>query len=523
MLIRHVATTIFLALVSILVFSAGFLEKKEIFGHPGSATDLSWRINTENSVTYLLHWKRMGIFSLKFSLAQNQFFETPESQEKYFSYPSGFMIPLYIISSIFKPKIDYRLVDSYTMLIHYLLSLVLASLAFLILKDRSVYLSLFAFVSVQIFTVFYPPIYLFFSTTFFADLASALPYSIFILLLFWQSIKPSHTIERLTLLALFWGLCTDWSFYFILFFYILFLWIFQENRKKIIPTLITFLVSLLLFFIPIFSWTKDAQQKIYLSLESRTNLFQNYQNLRIFDFLETIYSLHGKIGGLLLFLTLVSSFAFFVYACFYKNKKLAILNLFSIPLVFHLLVFYPHYRDHDYTLTRTIFIITAFIFSLLLICKNKFILFLTILSLNLYVFSTESIRLNLLNRVSLEEISYLNFEENLREMSRPSDIFIFVHPDHLILHRSILQRKSWLFTDWKYSNYLRLRNLYTESLNNKLNGKVHIFAPPSLRIFHSFPIEKIQEKYYYISLSPDEFRNWYKIMEEKNFFREVVD
>ncbi|MBX7221952.1 MAG: hypothetical protein K1Y36_18510 [Blastocatellia bacterium] len=175
--------------------------------------------NTGTTLRYTRNWYHEGIFKLNFLMVENPRsveFPTLKSRAPYISYPSGGIVPIYVLSLLRGEEPTVGLIMGYDLANHYLLALVLLLLTFRVMCGAGYPLFATAVLSLipPLLELLLPgPLY-WHQNVFFVDQAVMLPFALYILLELLRDTeaKPERAVLVLQQLVLVWGILSDWLF-----------------------------------------------------------------------------------------------------------------------------------------------------------------------------------------------------------------------------------------------------------------------------------------------------------------------
>lgn len=171
---------------------------------------------TASTIKFATFWHQEGPMNLKWAMLESPLsFETPtlEARNIYPSYPSGTIVPLYLLSKIFNHEPNLAFVHVYNLANHLIITLLLFFLVFELLDKLELKMrSLLAFLSGTYYLLLPGPIY-WHQNVFFSDQAVILPFILAIFLELKKDRTQKNIYHWLLLPVLFWGLMTDWFYY----------------------------------------------------------------------------------------------------------------------------------------------------------------------------------------------------------------------------------------------------------------------------------------------------------------------
>lgn len=179
---------------------------------------------TAHSVCVTRNWLKEGAFHLKFMHFLNPDsveFDTLASRNPYVSYPPGTFIPVFLFVKISHAHDLIRLYETYNLLNHLVISLVLFLMMFMVVsyfKKTSIVNVLFSVIPSLIY-LFTPPTLYWHQNVFFADQAVMMLFVLFAYLELRRFIygKLSWPLEAFSVGLVFLGTLTDWLFVFVVF------------------------------------------------------------------------------------------------------------------------------------------------------------------------------------------------------------------------------------------------------------------------------------------------------------------
>lgn len=205
---------LYLSLILTLVFAYTVWLRAPFFN---TLSDWHNQWLTASTIKFTTFWYNEGPINLKWAMLESPpSFETPtiDKREIYPSYPSGTIVPLYLLAKIFNHEPNLKFIHIYNLANHLIITLLLFFLVFELLDKLDLkWRSILSLLSGTYYLLLPGPIY-WHQNVFFSDQAVVLP---FILAVFLELKKDrtSHKIYCYLLpLVLFWGLMTDW-FYFV--------------------------------------------------------------------------------------------------------------------------------------------------------------------------------------------------------------------------------------------------------------------------------------------------------------------
>ncbi|MCL5037191.1 MAG: hypothetical protein M1269_08770 [Chloroflexi bacterium] len=176
---------------------------------------------TAGTVLLARHWYREGAMNMRFAMVRNPgSIEFPDLNSRGIcsTYPPGAVMPVYLLSRISHNEPSPRMVYSYNLFSHFLISLLLSlTVFFFISRLTSKYSVSFLLSLIPMLLELLSPMPLYYQqNVFFADQAVLLPFALVIFLETLRMYKTqNYVIDALLWLVMFYGILTDWLFVFI--------------------------------------------------------------------------------------------------------------------------------------------------------------------------------------------------------------------------------------------------------------------------------------------------------------------
>ena len=334
---------------------------------------------TGSTVEYAYNWYKEGPFNLKFALLQDpKSVEsvTFNSRSPYFSYPSGTVLPIYIISKILNRTPSPSMVMAYNLSNHLLITLLLSFSTFVILLRLKLNVTVtFLFALIPIFLELLLPGTLYWhQNVFWADQAVILP---FVFLIFLEIIKNKPLIGRplliiniLEYLTIFYGIFTDWLFIPVVFTVVILRTIVlkKKNIKNIIRNTSVYITSAILslglfawqiYYFHAFNTLKDTFLFRSASNEIGEVYIKNFP-LRFVQEIGYAYGLGGDILILLSALIFIISLVFLITHKHHIKKDinnglsqlLLYISLVAFPCIIQVLILRNHTYIHDFSVLK---------------------------------------------------------------------------------------------------------------------------------------------------------------------------
>jgi hypothetical protein len=379
-----------------------------------------WHWDHALALKYVKNWYNEGPFKLRFGMIENPSsveFSSLKSRGLYISFPSGCLIPVYLISLISGHEPSLLLLRYYSLFNHLLITLFLTFTVFFILKQagyNEIYCTLFSIIPI-IMELFLPgPLY-WHHSVYFVSSAAILPFT---LLIFLEVIRKNFTgknirtfISILQAIVLFSSSLSEYIFIFAACIIILKRIIFHEFRSGFKNTAIDSLVFLLpvfaaifLYFVQIylldaFNIITDSFSRSSILIQFR-HIFENNYHFNKFWKIFIVNNF-GKPAIYLLWGSLISLILLFIYSMLFNHKdkeKILDLSLYGIiillPCFVHTYIFAGHSLYLEFTaiifsipLATIPFILIPVLISLLIDKKHILVPLVILCIVSLYTFS----------------------------------------------------------------------------------------------------------------------------------------
>lgn len=357
------------ALIAIFFILTVYM-RKDWFGRP---LDVHHEWLTAHSVCVTNNWLKEGALHLRFMHVLNPSsieFETLLDRKPYLSYPPGAFIPVYLIAKVINAKDLITLYQRYNIFNHFLISIILFLIMFLIIEfseNINRHAIFFSIIPSMIY-LFTPPTLYWHQNVFFADQAVILLFVIFVYLEIknFLSGQLNRWNKLLLFTVVFLGALTDWLFIFVVFVAFLLRVLFSDKttrfkqivshfRSLIIPAILS--ISLFLYqIIPLGYFTKVVGIYRYRGFHASgedgtvTNFFQQH-----------FVKFGSGYGKILCLSTVLCFFALTIYYIFNKcrswhNKSVIVtvayiylIWLITLPCLFQVYFFQQHSIVHDFS------------------------------------------------------------------------------------------------------------------------------------------------------------------------------
>ncbi len=354
------------------------------------------------------NWYREGIWNLKFSKVRD-----PKSIEKskladrelHFSYPSGFVIPIFILGKVFNKEPNPKILMAYNLMNHFSVALIMGIFTLFILLRLNIRANIAILTStISINLVFFlrGPFYLF-QNIYFADMAIMLPIAILFLNEILRDIytawKYNVYSKYLFIFASFYSSITDYFIFFVLItIYIKRIWLKDINLSK------NFFKNSFIFWLgPILgisllaiqhtalgTWEAIFNKAVYRMGIKSLEQIKGTQLVPDKNFLDYWEWFHHSIvnyikaafnkGG---YIVIIISIFLWIYELIYNffNKRLTasksyltlIMSLVSLPCLLQIYTLSHHSAIHWFSILKFIFILTlAFIYIPIHISQYSF-------------------------------------------------------------------------------------------------------------------------------------------------------
>jgi hypothetical protein len=214
---------------------------------------------TAHSVCVTNNWLKEGALNLRFLQVidpDSVEFDTLLKRRIYVSYPAGAFIPVFLIAKIFNIKDLIVLYQSYNLLNHLLIAIILFLLMFEILNHFARFnrLNIIFALGPSLVYLFTPPTLYWHQNVFFADEAVMIFFVAFVYLEIRRFLYGRHSLANKLVFytIVFLGTLTDWLFLFIVFIAIILRWLFSPAALRFSPIRDSIIPPS--FAIAIFSW-----------------------------------------------------------------------------------------------------------------------------------------------------------------------------------------------------------------------------------------------------------------------------
>jgi len=381
-----------LLLLLLLLLPAGFLVfifRFHQFNEVSVYDTPFWRINAEYTLNMLQNWLDTGILNSKLTLYLGPSATPLPESAPYYSYPQGFLFPLYLIAKIFNLHlVEIGFIDLYSAVQHLLIAIVLSCFSFFFLKEKFArnWESFIFSTLIGLFALTQPALAIFFQTSYFVDQASVLPYVCFICSFYLATSRDSEVYKWTLFATSAWAASTDHVFFILLPFACLLLAISSIEKKIKNKLMLSISIPLALGFAlylypPITHGNMSGISELFNKFLGRSGLSVALNPTTpegsywvFFSWLKSIKVIYGDPAFFILLLNILVGCLIFLY--FLKTKKLktnhSIVILSTLPPALHAIIFSEHYHHHPYNSVRlTIVLIMPFIFYGGLLAEQK--------------------------------------------------------------------------------------------------------------------------------------------------------
>lgn len=456
--------------------------RTEVFSEEASAHH--WV--TAHTLLVARQWYSEGPFKLNFGLTYNpKSIEFPNllSREPYFSFPSGMVWPIYLISKIRQHFPSIEMLQKYNLFNHLLISLILTFSSYIILyknnfsKSKAFLISCF----VSPIILFSPGPFYFFQNTYFSQEAVILPYCLIILFeifKYYQITKKIKILNIIESIIIFYALYTDWLAIFIVF--VLFLNNLFYKKQKIKDFFIknTHLIIPLVLFTSLFIYqTLSLSGFEILKERFFLRIGLNQGKFYATNFFHQFWGYHSLLAfglvDLILLLLVIVIFGFIIsYSIFRKNdfchhKKslFFLICLILLPNILEIYTFKNHSFVHNFSSLKLIIPISLSIPLILSFIKTwlKTDLFNSLVLKGLYF---SFYKKNIPIKFSLFFIPIIIF--CIFIIKSPQKFKYFPIPNYLFNDISIFVNKNTGYNDVVFSPNFRIPTLPPQRLSLSL-------------------------------------------------------
>ena len=330
--LKKIVIILLLFFITVGIFSYTVYIRKPWFG---TLHYLGHQINSGLPLLYSNNWYNEGAFDLDFLMLRNpESIEFPDikSRNIYSSYPSGSILPIYVISKLIGQAPDINMLMSYNLFNHFIIAFLLSLIIFFFLRKLNFnYINSFLLSIIPIIMELLLPGPLYWhQMVFFVDQAVILLFVIFIFLeVLRGNVKSKKALVAISILQgllLFYGTLTDYLFIFIA----LAVYIKRIFCSELGKRISTFIRLSIVYWLPvIFSLSLFASQLYYFKMHR--NLFYTFlfrtSNENIAGFFKQFWLGHmvlnfGKAGTILIWMTLILfTISFFYLVIKYLIKR----------------------------------------------------------------------------------------------------------------------------------------------------------------------------------------------------------